>query len=75
VSGKTNGKIPKLLDYLSPVEVLFLINATYFKGKWRNAFDAKDTRDGPFRAADGQDRARPRTIKRWISSTATARSP
>jgi serine protease inhibitor len=59
VSGKTNGKIPKLLEDLSPAEVLFLINAIYFKGKWRNAFDAKDTRDGQFRGADGQDRAVP----------------
>jgi serine protease inhibitor len=57
VSGKTNGRIPQLLDYLSPEEVLFLINAIYFKGKWRHAFDAKDTRDGPFHGADGRDRA------------------
>jgi serpin B len=56
VSGKTNGKIPQLLDHLSPDEVLFLINAIYFKGKWRSAFDAKDTRDGPFHGADGRDR-------------------
>jgi serpin B len=57
VNGKTNGKIPKLLDDLSPDEVMFLINAIYFKGKWRSAFDAKDTRDGPFHGADGRDRA------------------
>jgi serpin B len=57
VSGKTNGKIPKLLDQISPDEVLFLINAIYFKGKWRSAFDAKDTRDGAFHGADGLDRA------------------
>jgi serine protease inhibitor len=59
VSGKTNGRIPQLLDYLSAEEVLFLINAIYFKGKWRTAFDAKDTRDGPFHGADGRDRAAP----------------
>ncbi len=59
VSGKTNGRIPQLLDYLSPDEVLFLINAIYFKGKWRSAFDPKDTRDGPFHGADGRDRAAP----------------
>jgi serine protease inhibitor len=59
VSGKTNGRIPQLLDHLSPDEVLFLINAIYFKGKWRSAFDAKDTRDGPFHGADGRDRSAP----------------
>ena len=57
VSGKTKGKIPKLLDALSSDEVMFLINAIYFKGKWRKAFDAKDTGDGPFHGADGRDRA------------------
>jgi serine protease inhibitor len=59
VSGKTNGNIPELLEDVSPDEVMFLINAICFKGKWRNAFDAKDTRDGPFRGADGRDRAVP----------------
>jgi serpin B len=57
VSGKTSGRIPKLLNDLSPNEVLFLINAIYFKGKWRNAFEAQDTRDGPFHGADRRDRA------------------
>jgi serine protease inhibitor len=59
VSGKTNGNIPELLEDVSPDEVMFLINAICFKGKWRNAFDAKDTRDGPFRGADGRDRGVP----------------
>ena len=57
VSGKTNARIPKLLDQISKEEILFLINAIYFKGKWRNAFDAKDTENGPFQAADGRARA------------------
>ena len=37
VSGKTNRRIPQLLDSISPDEMLFLINAIYFKGKWRDA--------------------------------------
>ena len=56
VSGKTNGKIPRVLDEISADEVLFLINAIYFKGKWRDAFETKDTQDGPFQGADGQVR-------------------
>jgi len=59
VSEATKGRIPKLLDHLSPDEVLFLINAIYFKGKWRFTFDPKDTRDGPFHGADGRDRTAP----------------
>jgi serpin B len=59
VSGQTNGRIPRLLDQLSPEEVLFLVNAIYFKGKWRQAFDARETRQGPFHGADGRDRSAP----------------
>jgi serpin B len=57
VSGKTNRRIPQLLDSISPDEMLFLINAIYFKGKWRNAFDPKQTQTGPFHGADGRNRS------------------
>ncbi len=56
VDQKTGGRIPRLLESVSPDEVLFLINAIHFKGKWRSAFDPDDTRDGPFRGADGRER-------------------
>jgi len=59
VSGKTNGRIPQLLDQISRDEVLFLINAIYFKGDWRDAFDRSETRDEPFHGADGRDRIAP----------------
>jgi hypothetical protein len=39
VSRKTNGRIPKLLESISREEILFLINAIYFKGRWRSGFD------------------------------------
>jgi serpin B len=45
-----------LLDEIGADEVLFLVNAIYFKGKWRHAFDPKDTQSGPFHGADGRDR-------------------
>lgn len=56
VSGKTNGRIPRLLDAIAPEEVLFLINAIYFKGRWRVPFDPRDTRPAPFQGADGTTR-------------------
>jgi serpin B len=56
VSDRTNGRIPKLLDNIAQDEVLFLINAIYFKGRWRSAFDRGDTRSEPFHGADGLDR-------------------
>jgi serpin B len=54
VSGKTNARIPRLLDRISDREILFLINAIYFKGKWRERFDPENTQEGPFQAADGR---------------------
>jgi serine protease inhibitor len=59
VSGETNKKIPRLLDQIGDDQVLFLINAIYFKGKWREAFDPKNTRDGPFHGGDGRERSAP----------------
>ena len=56
VSRKTNKRIPTLLEEIRAEEVLFLINAIYFKGKWRDAFEVKNTVDGPFQAADGRSR-------------------
>ena len=53
VRAKTNGKISTILDDISSDEVMFLINAIYFKGSWRLAFDPRQTRDAPFHAADG----------------------
>jgi serine protease inhibitor len=56
VSEETNGRIPRLLDEIGE-EILFLVNAIYFKGKWRETFDPKDTENGTFHAGDGRGRA------------------
>jgi serine protease inhibitor len=56
VSGKTNGRIPTLLEVIGREEVLFLINAIYFKGRWRDAFERSETRPGPFYPAAGPTR-------------------
>lgn len=53
VNQKTKGKIPTILDNIQSDEVMFLINAIYFKGQWRLAFDPKETHPAPFYAADG----------------------
>ena len=59
VAGKTNGRIPRVLDAIAQDEVLFLINAIYFKGRWREAFDPRNTDTGPFHGADGRERSAP----------------
>jgi serpin B len=56
VKDKTRNRIPKLLDRIDPFEVAFLVNAVYFKGRWRATFDRARTRPMPFHAADGSTR-------------------
>lgn len=48
VNTSTNGKISKIVDQIPPQMVMYLINAVYFKGAWRQGFDPKRTGDGPF---------------------------
>ena len=53
VDTNTDGNIPTILDSISPDEVLFLINAIYFKGSWQDEFDPTKTRDNPFHLMTG----------------------
>jgi serine protease inhibitor len=48
VSTATAGKIPTILDRIESDQVMFLINAIYFKGSWREKFDPALTVDAPF---------------------------
>lgn len=54
VKDATAGKIPSIVDPAIPSDVvMYLINAVYFKGAWRDRFDAGQTRDGPFTRSNG----------------------
>ena len=53
VSDATKGKIPQILDGIDDAEVMFLINAIYFKGSWQKRFDKSKTASAPFLSADG----------------------
>ncbi len=53
VKTSTNEKIPAILDEIDPAEVMFLINAIYFKGTWQKQFDKSKTAQAPFFALDG----------------------
>jgi serpin B len=53
VNEKTNTKIPKILDEISADEIMFLINAIYFNGKWEVQFDKSKTENGSFAPSAG----------------------
>lgn len=53
VNNATKGKIPTILNQITPDEVMFLMNAIYFKGSWAARFDPALTTPGTFYAADG----------------------
>ena len=53
----THGKIKNFVtpQMLRPPPVMVLANAVYFKAVWRNPFDKRITRPGPFHVAPGRD--------------------
>jgi serpin B len=48
IATKTNGLITNMVDKLDPTTVMLLINAIYFKGKWKSQFDVAKTIQGSF---------------------------
>jgi serpin B len=48
VNTNTNGKIPTIINSITPDDEMFLINALYFKSTWKESFDAKNTNTMPF---------------------------
>ena len=55
----TQGKIKQILNKIEPREVMFLINAVYFKGGWKGKFDASKTQEGVFHLLDGSEKQVP----------------
>ncbi len=59
VSQNTSGKIPQIIDQIDPSQILFLINAVYFKGDWTTQFDPAQTTQQPFYRLDGSQQPQP----------------
>ena len=73
VNTQTKGKIPTIIDKIEPENVMFLINAIYFKGSWRERFNPALTQDGTFHAVGGDQTVRlmNRHAKMLYTETAT----
>ncbi|MEH2296380.1 serpin family protein [Nostoc sp.] len=59
VKENTNGKIEQIIAKIEPSDVLFLINAIYFKGKWSKEFDKSQTAQYPFYSTPGKPKQHP----------------
>jgi serpin B len=59
VEENTKGKITKIVETIQPNQVLFLINAIYFKGNWSNEFDKRQTAQYPFYITSGRRKQHP----------------
>ncbi|MGV3707278.1 MAG: serpin family protein [Gemmatimonas sp.] len=53
VSTATNNKIKEVLNDVRPEDIMFLINAIYFKGSWRAKFETSQTTNATFNASTG----------------------
>jgi serine protease inhibitor len=60
VARATEGKIPRIVDDTLPdTEVMVLLNAVYFHGRWRSVFDSTGTRPHAFTRVDQSVVSRP----------------
>ncbi|TVY02333.1 serpin family protein [Cohnella terricola] len=54
VEEATNGKIKRMLERVEPDAALYLLNAVYFNGAWKEPFRAQNTAKAKFFVADGE---------------------
>ncbi len=55
VAEKTHDKITSIIDRISRDQVLFLLNAVWFKGIWTQEFNPENTVQNPFYLEDGTE--------------------
>ena len=70
----TAGRIPAILDEIAPNEVMFLVNAIWFKGLWQTRFDPAHTRDAVFHREDAGPVTVPLMSRRGAVATVHDRS-
>lgn len=64
VAKQTKNKIKSILDRLTADDLVVLVNAVYFKGKWSLPFDAQQTQKKDFHLPDGRTRKASFMIRR-----------
>lgn len=53
VKKHTDNMIPKVIERLSPQDMMVLVNAVCFDAKWQNKYEKDDIKERDFRNADG----------------------
>lgn len=66
VSQQTQGKIDRMVDKISPNDILFLIDAIYFKGNWKTPFDKSQTANKTFSLTDGSSQQHPMMSQKGV---------
>ncbi len=64
VAENTNNKITEIIDMITPSNIMFLIDAIYFKGIWKYQFDPENTSDYPFHLQDGSVKYVPMMVQK-----------
>jgi serpin B len=59
VNQSTGGKTDRIVETITSDQMLFLIDAIYFKGKWTQEFNKKQTAEYPFYLAAGRQKQHP----------------
>jgi len=59
VARQTKKMIPKIIDTVRPDQVMFMVNAIYFRGDWKTPFNKELTREEEFTLDDGSKRMCP----------------
>jgi serpin B len=55
VNEKTNKMIPKILNYISTEDVMYLVNAVAFEAEWATPYEEYQVHDGTFTSANGKE--------------------
>jgi serpin B len=53
IETNTGGKIQNMIKEIKRTDIMFLVNAVYFKGIWKIQFDKNQTQDGAFTRGNG----------------------